>query len=158
MSQSNIPFLPTRQNREDSDWLEYKGSGSTKLRKGKKWSEAENTDLVDAVKRGLSHAEMAKLHGRSEKAIKMHLEEIALGMREEKVDMAEIKEQLKLGDEDIANAEKRAKAREDNNSVNLAEKLLSLESKIDTLNVVINSQNREIGELKKLVEILINRK
>jgi chromosome segregation ATPase len=153
----DIPFSSTRRNNEEAEWEDYKSSGSTKARKGKKWSEGENNDLLDQVKRGLSHAEIAKIHGRSDKAIKMHLEEMALSMKEQKIDLEDIKEQLKLKDEDLNTAEKRAKAREDNNSVNLAEKIQSLENKIDTLNVIINSQNRGIEELKKMVEILLNR-
>lgn len=157
---TNIPFVPTASKSEnkESEYLQFKASNVPKSRKGKRWDEFEDESLMSELKKGLSHDDIAKLHGRTTNAIALHIQELGLRMKEQKMDVEDIKKELNLKDEDIATAEKRAKSREDNLSVNLAESLGDLKKQITGLEAIILKQNSEIAELKNLVVMLVNKK
>jgi thioesterase domain-containing protein len=153
---TNIPYLPTSNSNGESEYAKFKTSKSKASRKGRKWSEDEDADLIKELKNHTIE-QVAELHGRTAKAIQMHLQEIAGRMKEQKIDSEEIKQQLNLKDEDLVAAEKRAKAREDNNSVNLAENLDQLKNKIDGLEALVLKQSVEMSELKAMLQQLLRK-
>ncbi len=156
---TNIPYTRSNNNNtEISEYQKFKASKDTRNRRGKRWDENENDDMLAELKAGKTIDQIAEIHGRTSKAIKLRLEDLGLKMKEQKIDTEEIKAQLNLKDEDLENAEKRAKNKEDNNSVNLAEKLIELTNKVVGLESIILKQNTEILELKNMLQILISRK
>lgn len=153
LNQTTIPYTKSNNDDKLSEYETFKRLGIKKNRKGRKWSDEEDADLIREVK---NHPieQIAEIHGRTATAITMHLQEIASRMKEQKIDTAEIKQQLNLKDEDLLAAEKREKAREANSNLNIAESLDGLYKKIDGLEALVLSQNKTISEMKALIELL----
>ena len=85
---------------------------SALFNKGKRWSEEENTRLLEEIKTGISYEDIGKSHGRTATAIRSHLLEIAIKMIfEDNRDEEEVLALTDLSKDELDEAKKKKDSR-----------------------------------------------
>ena len=96
-----------------TDTLSLSSEAAALYNKGKRWSEEENSRLLEEIKAGITFTEIGKSHGRTATAIKSHLIEIAIKMiYEEKRDENEVIALTELTKEEIEEAKRKKDSRQ----------------------------------------------